>query len=142
MDGYRIIEDVYEMIADISTEMINKFINSVGYEYYKESNFTDLKKASENIKGLSLDHNKLKFEENSKAEVASLITKMGHLPELLNKNPLPKEELKLLPNYRSYIIWYDLLKAGFVTASGVPNYDPVANEKLGAIINECKTVEY
>ena len=67
---------------------------------------------------------------------------MGHLPELLNKNPLPKEELKLLPNYRSYIIWYDLLKAGFVTASGVPNYDPVANEKLGAIINECKTVEY
>ncbi len=142
VDGYRNIEDVYEMIADISTEMINKFINSVGYEYYKESNFTDLKKASENIKGLSLDHNKLQFEENSKAEVASLITKMGHLPELLNKNPLPKEELKLLPNYRSYIIWYDLLKAGFVTASGVPNYDPVANEKLGAIINECKTVEY
>ena len=27
-------------------------------------------------------------------------------------------------------MWYDLLKAGFVTASGVPNYDPIANEKL------------
>jgi hypothetical protein len=142
VDGYRNIEDVYEMIADISTEMINKFINSVGLEYYKESNFTDLKKASENINGLTLEHNELKFEQNNKAEVAALITKMGNLPELLNRNPLPKEELKLLPNYRSYIIWYDLLKAGFVTASGVPNYDPVANDKLGTIINECESIEY
>ena len=40
------------MIADISAEMINKFINTVGLEYYNESNYNDLKKASENINGL------------------------------------------------------------------------------------------
>jgi hypothetical protein len=55
---------------------------------------------------------------------------------------LPKEKLKFLPNYRNYIMWYDLLKAGFVTASGVPNYDPIANEKLGAIIKEFEIIEY
>jgi hypothetical protein len=142
VDGYRNIEDVYEMIADISAEMLNKFINSVGLEYYNESNFDDLKKASENIHGLSWKHDELKFEQNSREEVAELITKMGNLPKLLNLNPLPIESIKSLPNYRNYKLWYDLLKAGFVTASGVPDYDPIANEKLGAIINECKTVKY
>ncbi|MDR2824097.1 MAG: putative virulence factor [Prevotellaceae bacterium] len=141
VDGYRNIEDVYEMIADISTEMLNKFINSVGREYYSESNFADLKKASENINGLSWEHSELQFEQNSREEVAELITLMGDLDKLLNKNPLPTKA-KRLPNYRSYIMWYDLLKAGFVTASGVPDYDEVANKTLEVIINECKTINY
>ena len=141
VDGYRNIEDVYEMIADISTEMINKFINSVGLEYYNPSHFMDLKKASENINGLTWEHNELQFEQNSKIEVAELITQMGNLSKLLNQNPLP-QGAKRLPNYRSYIMWYDLLKAGFVTASGVPDYDPIANEKLGVIITDCKTIKY
>jgi hypothetical protein len=151
VDGYRNIEDVYEMIADISAEMINKFINTVGLAYYNESNYDDLKKVSENIEKekssgnsvtLSWKHDELKFDNNSKKEVAELITQMGNLPELLNQNPLPKEKLKFLPNYRNYIMWYDLLKVGFVTASGVPNYDPIANDKLGAIIKEIETIEY
>jgi hypothetical protein len=142
VDGYRNIEDVYEMIADISAEMINKFINTVGLVYYNESNYNDLKKVSENINGLSWEHNELQFEKNTKSDVAELITQMGNLPELLNQNPLPKQKLKFLPNYRNYIMWYDLLKAGFVTASGVPNYDPIANENLGTIIKEFESIEY
>ena len=136
VDGFRNIEDVYEMIADISTEMVNKFVNTVGLAYYNESNFDDLNKVSENIKGLSWKHNELEFERNTKQDVADLITQMDQLPELLNQNPLPKEKLKLLPNYRNYIMWYDLLKAGFVTSSGIPNYDPIANERLGSLIQE------
>ncbi len=141
VDGYRNIENVYEMIADISAEMINKFINTAGSEYYNSSNFTDLEKVSEQIHGLCWKHDDLAFEHNSKKEVADLITQMANLPELLNQNPLPKEKIKLLPNYRNYMIWYDLLKVAFVTASGVPNYDPVANEKLGAIIEATETIE-
>ncbi|MDI9311747.1 MAG: virulence factor SrfC family protein [Limnohabitans sp.] len=142
VDGYRNIEDVYEMIADISAEMVNKFINTVGLGYYNESNFNDLKKASENINRLSWEHHELQFAKNTKQEVAELITQMGNLPELLNQNPLSKEKLKFLPNYRNYIMWYDFLKAGFVTVSGVPNYDPIANDKLGVIIKEIENLVY
>jgi hypothetical protein len=141
VDGYRNIENVYEMIADISAEMINKFINSIGLDYYNESSFLDIEKASENINGLIWKHNELHFEQNNKIEVAELITKMANLPEMLNQNPLPIDA-KRLPNYRSYIIWYNLLKVGFVTASGIPNYDPIANEKLGVIIKDCETIIY
>jgi hypothetical protein len=135
VDGYRNIEDVYEMISDISAEIINKFVNSVGLEFYDVSNYQDLKKASENLEGLSWDHQELHFKQNTKEEAAELITQMGNLPELLNINPLPIEA-KRLPNYRSYIKWYDLVKAGFIIVSGVPNYDPVANDKLRLIIEE------
>lgn len=141
VDGFRNIEDVYEMIADISTEMVNKFVNTVGLAYYNESNFDDLNKVSENINGLAWKHNELEFEKNTKQEVADLITQMDQLPELLNQNPLPKEKLKLLPNYRNYIMWYDLLKAGFVTSSGIPNYDPIANERLGSLIQEFQALK-
>ena len=142
VDGYRNIEDVYEMIADISAETINKFINSVGLEYYDESNFNDLKKANENIESeLIWEHSDLQFEAIGKEDIAKLITDMGDLTKLLNQNPLPVEA-KRLPNYRSYIMWSDLLKAGFATASGVPDYDPIANEKLGKIIEQCETIKY
>jgi hypothetical protein len=142
VDNSRTIEEVYEMIADISAEIINKFINSVGSEYYNESNLQDLETASQNIKVLKWEHNELQVKQNSKSEVAELIAKMADLPELLNRNPLPKEELKLIPNYRNYFMWNDLLKAGFVTASGVPDYDPISNKKLNTIINESKSLQY
>lgn len=141
VDGFRNIEDAYEMVADISSEMINKFINSVGFDYYNDSIIADLVKASENINGLSWEHKDLQFNQNCLSEVVDLIDKIDNLSDLLNQNPLPKSA-KRLPNYRSYIMWYDLLKAGFVTSSGVPDYDPIANEKLGNIISDCKTIKY
>jgi hypothetical protein len=141
VDGYRNIEDAYEMIADISAEIINKFINTVGLEYLPESDFSDLKQANEkNSLGLILEHNELKFEQNNAAEAAELITQMGNLPQLLNQNPLP-QEAKRLPNYRNYIIWYNSLKVGFVSVCNIPNYDVQANKNLEIIINQCKTVE-
>jgi len=143
IDGYRNIEEVYEMIADISTEVINKFVCSVGLEFYDESNFNDLEKASENIEGMLLwEHNELKYEKISREEVVELITKLKNVPELLNRPKLPRDEIKMLPNFRNYIIWSDLLKAGFVVANGVPEYDPIANGILGRILEKCQTIKY
>jgi len=142
IDGYRNKEDIYEMIADISTEIINKFIHSVGLEYYDESNFNDLENTKKYVVGkLIWNHDDLKFEQNTRKEAAELITDMGNLPALLNQNPLPAKA-KRLPNYRAYIIWSDLLKVGFITASGVPDYDVASNERLGKIIEQCQTINY
>jgi hypothetical protein len=142
IDGYRNKEDIYEMIADISTEIINKFIHSVGLEYYDESNFNDLENTKKYVEGgLVWKHDDLKFEQNTRKEVAELITDMGDLPALLNQNPLPPKA-KRLPNYRAYIIWSDLLKVGFITASGVPDFDVASNERLGKIIEQCQIISY
>lgn len=142
VDGYRNIEYAYAMIADISTEIINKFINTIGLEYLSGSELDDLKQANErNGLSLVLDHDELQFEQNNPAEAAELITQMGNLPELLNQNPLPKGARRL-PNYRSYIMWYDMLKVGFVSVCDIPNYDVEANKKLKVIIDQCKDIKY
>ena len=138
VDGYRNTEEIFEMISDISTEMINRFVGTVGTDYYQDFNYEDLEEASNNIEGLSWERPELHYGGNNREEVAQLIERMGNLPELLNRRPIP-EEVKRLPIYRNYIEWYNRIDAGFVTASGVPSYDPIANEKLGKIIAECET---
>jgi hypothetical protein len=145
VDGARNIEEAYEMIADISTEIINKFINSVGMEYLTKSDSDDLKKANEdknvNLE-LILDHSALQFAKNDREEAAELISKTANLPKLLNKDPIPKDSIKLLPNYRNYIIWYDLLKVGFISVCNIPNYDVHANSVLKEIIGQSSNIKY
>jgi hypothetical protein len=142
VDGYRNIEDAYDMIADFSAEIINKFINTIGLEYLTQAELNDLKQANEkNSLGLILEHKDLQFEQNTPAEAADLITKMGNLPELLNQNPLP-QDARRLPNYRNYILWYDLLKVGFVSVCHIPNYDVQANKELKVIIDQSNAIKY
>lgn len=140
VDGSTRVEESYGMIADLSAEIINKFINTVGIEYYTESDLADLEIANKrNDLGLVLDHSELDFEENTAEEAARLTSNMDKLDQLLNQNPLPPDARRL-PNYRSYIRWYHLLKVGFVSVCDIPNYDVQANDKLEEIIKSCKTV--
>ena len=142
VDGSRDIEQVYDMIADISTEIVNKFINTVGAAYRSETEKADLERANEkNGLGLVLNHGDLHFSQNTKQEVAELINDMGNLADLLNQNPLPVRA-KRLPNYRSYIMWSDLLKVGFVSVCDIPSYDEKANARLREIIEACKSIQY
>jgi hypothetical protein len=138
VDGNTRIEESYGMIADLSAEIINKFINTVGIEYYTESDLADLGVANEkNNLGLVLDHSELDFEENTPEEAARLTSNMDKLDQLLNQNPLPADARRL-PNYQSYIRWYDRLKVGFVSVCDIPNYDVQANNKLEKIIKSCE----
>ena len=140
VDGSTHSEESYGMIADLSAEIINKFINTVGIEYYTESDLSDLNKANtKNDLGLVLDHSELDFEENTPEEAARLISNMDKLDQLLNQNPLPPDARRL-PNYRSYIRWYHWLKVGFVSVCDIPNYDVEANNKLEKIIESCEAV--
>ncbi len=140
VDGSNRVEESYGMIADLSAEIINKFINTVGIEYYTESDLSDLETANKkNTLGLVLDHSELDFEENTPEEAARLISNMDKLDQLLNQNPLPPDARRL-PNYQSYIRWYHYLKVGFISVCDIPNYDLKANNKLGEIIKSCETV--
>ena len=135
-EEYKNSERTYEMIADISSELINKFISGVGFEFYKEQDISELRYANEkNSLGLMFDHEELKYEENNHAEAATLITKMRNLSSLLNQQPLPID-VKRLPFRKNFIAWYNLLKIGFISVCDIPNYDVHANKKLKAILDE------
>jgi hypothetical protein len=136
VDGHNRSDLPYEIVADISAEILNKCINTIGFEYLDESSINDLKQANQqNNLGLILEQN-LRLKENSLEE---LFTRIENWPEIIKSKP---EEMKTLPNYRNYLEWCNRLKIGFVSVCDIPNYDVASNEKLGEIIAESKTLKH
>ncbi|MBY0244624.1 MAG: putative virulence factor [Sphingobacteriaceae bacterium] len=126
----------YEIIADISAELLNKCVKTIGFEYLDESALNDLKQANQqNNLGLILEENN-NPKENSLEE---LFTRIENWTEIIQSRP---EEMKTLPSYRNYLEWYNRLKVGFVYVCDIPNYDVAANEKLGKIIADSKAIKY
>lgn len=140
VDVYSNFDANYEMISDMSAEIINRMINTVGFDYFSPEDIADLEAANiENNLGLVLDHSYLNNNTCEKAHIANLISKIDNLAEILNQNPLP-DEAKQLPNYRNYIIWYDLLKVGFISVCDIPNYNIENNTRLGELIEKCTSL--
>lgn len=136
VDGHNKTDLPYEIVADISAELLNKCINTVGFEYLDESEINDLQQANQkNSLGLILDQRANPTEKS----VEELFTKIENWTDIIQSKP---EEMKSLPSYRNYLLWYNRLKIGFVSVCNIPNYDIAANEKLGSIIKECETIKY
>jgi len=126
----------YEMVADMSAELLNKCINTVGFDYFDESEREDLRLANEkNNLGLNLNH----YGNPTEKSIAELFDRIDNWTDIIQDNP---EEMKSLPSYRGYLSWYNRLKIGFVSVCDIPNYDVNANEKLGVIIKETETIKY
>ncbi|MDR2384618.1 MAG: putative virulence factor [Tannerella sp.] len=136
VDGHDKTDLPYEIVADISAELLNKCINTVGFQYFDESEINDLRQANEkNNLGVILEQNSNPTEKS----VEELFTKIENWTEIICSKP---EEMKSLPSYRNYLEWYNRLKVGFVSVCDIPNYNVAANEKLGEIIEKCKTIKY
>ncbi|KFC59184.1 hypothetical protein FEM08_20450 [Flavobacterium gilvum] len=135
IDGHHKTDLPYEIIADISAELLNKCINTVGFEYFDESEISDLRQANNNNNlELVLDQNTNLTEKS----VSELFEKIENWTTIIQSTP---EEMESLPSYRNYLSWYNRLKVGFVSVCNIPNYDIVANENLGNIIKECESLK-
>jgi len=136
IDGQSKTDLPYEIIADMSAELLNKCVHTVGFDYLDEAEINDLREANEQNKlGLVLDQNNNPTERS----VAELFERIENWTDIIKSNP---EEMKSLPSYRNYLSWYNRLKVGFVSVCDIPSYDVQANEKLGAIIKETETITY
>jgi hypothetical protein len=136
VDGQTKTDFPFEIVADMSAELLNKCISTVGFEYFDESEINDLRLANEQNKlGLVLDQN----ESQTSKSVEELFEKIENWTDIIQSKP---EEMKSLPSYCNYLNWYNRLKTGFVSVCDIPNYDVHANEKLGAIIQETEIIKY
>jgi hypothetical protein len=136
VDGHNKTDLPYEIVADISAELLNKCIITVGFEYLDESEINDLRHANtQNNLGLELDIN----INPTESSVEELFDRIDKWTDIILTQP---EEMKSLPSYRNYLAWSNRLKVGFVSVCNIPNYDVTANTNLGKIIDECATIRY
>ncbi|MBK8300421.1 MAG: hypothetical protein IPK90_08225 [Chitinophagaceae bacterium] len=135
IDGHNKTDLPFEIVADMSAELLNKFIRTVGFEYLDESEINDLRMANEQNELGLVDQN----ENPTEKSVEELFEKIDNWTDIIQSRPV---EIKSLPSYRNYLAWYNRLKIGFVSVHDIPIYNIPANERLGAIIKEAETVKF
>lgn len=142
------VKELSEMIADMCAEMINRFVLTVGYDYYsKEDGVVDsLKEASSKHK---IELNFYFVDEERQAannnHIAAIMSQMDDMERtrqmLMNPSEHSIDELSaVIPGFRQSRRWSDLAKIGFVLTNDIPHYDVEANERLGCIIEKCRTL--
>ena len=135
VDRYDKIDEIQEMIADISAEIINNFINNMGFNHYSEDKLESIMKTDkENKLDLKFEHSFLTFKPMETEDITSLFETLDCLPDLLNQRPLNWESLKYVPNFSQFMKWKDMMKISFVAVCDIPTYDVMANNELGKII--------
>lgn len=137
------LDMMVEMLADISSEMINRFVNDMGYSYYSEDRWNNIVASNKkNQLGLELDMNLLNSEKSSDSKTIENVFKvLDNLDEVLNQTPLDPDKKKYIPNYNSFLRWTTLMKISFIAACKIPVYDRFANEELRKIINSYNETE-
>jgi hypothetical protein len=140
VNRYNQIDVILEMIADISAEIINNFVNHAGFEHYSPDKIESLRNTDrENALGLVFDHDFLNFQSMEIEDQKKLFETLDNLPEILNQRPLNLEALKNVPNFSQYVKWSDLIKVAFAATCDTPTYNVDDNNRLREILNrqEC-----
>lgn len=136
-------DEIQEMIADMSAEIVNSFVLSVGYDFFSTDTIDALKQANETQKlGLQFDLDQTNYQATEVENIASLFETMDKLGELLNSRTLDADLLKFAPGYIRRILWSEQIKIGFIQTQDIPNYDVYANKQLGEIKGLCESIHY
>jgi hypothetical protein len=137
VNRYNQIHAILEMIADISAEIINNFVNHMGFEHYSADKLASIRKTGEKNKiDLVFDHNFLDFQSMEIEDQLKLFETLDHLPEILNRRPPDIEALKNVPNFSQYVKWSDLIKIAFVATCDIPTYNVDDNNRLRKILDK------
>lgn len=124
------IDVAYDIIANLSAELLNKCISSVGLDYFDVHEKNALKEANEiNNLGLILENEDPLTDDT----LEQMFSRVENWEELIRQRP---EDMKVLPNFRNYLSWSNRLKVGFISVCNIQSYDVQANAHLGIIINE------
>lgn len=142
------VQQLSEMIVDICSEMINKFVLTVGYDYYSEEEgvVDNLKEASSKHQiNLNFDFIDEERQPANNKHIAVVMSQMDDMERtrqmLISPGSHSIGELSaVIPGFRQSRRWSDLAKIGFVLTNDIPHYDVEENERLGRIIEKCRTL--
>ena len=131
------------IIADFLAMEYNHFIMCCGYDYIQSQSLSNLENQSDdnklNINWTLLHHKK------TKTGITLLSSMDVIMDKLANKNYGAEiHDLQLeLPEYKSRWLWQQQLKVAMLIVCNIPNprYGVLANEELGILISQIKSLK-
>ena len=146
VDGDKPIEESYFMIADISSGIMNKFINTFGWEFFSDEQKDEIlhKAKTHNIEML-LDLTELSTNDNkNKKELSHIIEYMDKYEENVNKFISEKnvEKITDISTLKNFFKWQEMMAMSFISTLNVVDYDKNSNNQLGKLLNDLAKIEF
>ena len=137
VDRNKRVDMAEEMIAHSTAGIINEFVNSFGWSFYKEED----KKKLEDVKkrqnlNLVIPEDKEIFESLDKESVINLFDFMEKLNENLSKKSIDEKTVKNVPMLKNYRRWRELMRLSFIGMCDIPTYNLEANGKMGDLLKK------
>lgn len=131
-------EGSVEVVSDYLSMMFNRLSTSFGYDYFDADKRRSIAEKNQQFK-LQLSEALLNNKEGSTS--IDLVADLDKQKTILQHNAFKSEDkdfLNRFPQYNSVWQWEERMKVGFAYSCELPDFDPIANEELGKILNEIK----
>lgn len=137
------LDDMADLIADLTAETFNKFVNSFGAAFFPESLTAEVEAtaAKENILLAddedSGEYDRCEFNERKSLEcIGKVFNTFEKVDDVLNNPEEHTGSLEYFSNYTSFRSWTDNMMRGFLASCDIPKYDIARNESLRAMLVE------
>lgn len=131
-------EGSVEVVSDYLSMMFNRLTASFGYDYFDADRRRSMAEKNRRFR-LQLDEALLEGgKEGASIELVADLEKRKSILQHSAFKADDKEFLNRFPQYSSVWRWEERMKAGYAFSCGLPDFDPVANEELGKILNDIK----
>lgn len=133
------LDAITEMLADICSEMINRFVRDLGYSYYNEDRWASIVEAKDRIAetykiNTDIGIYDVQIDTDDRAGITKIFDALDHMDEILNQTPSDPVKLAYIPHYTHYKRWTNLMKISFLATCNTPTYDIEANNLLRPIV--------
>ncbi len=133
------LDSMSDMLADICSEMINTFVNSVGSAYYDDEMWSDIDSTvNHNNFVVEVDRNEWSSIRVETDKVRSVLPEVfdsfDNVDKILNQIPVDFSRLEHFSNYEEYRKWIERMKISFLATNGIPKYDVDMNNALRNVL--------
>ena len=127
-------------IGDYASLTLNNFVSSVGRNYMSDNEISSIRDKAQDC-NLHVDLSPVNWERTRKRQ--SLIDTLRVFDEsaaIVNQGRIDINILRKLPFWNNYQRWENLIIIGLIYSSDISHCDPVANGKIGHLIDLANTL--
>ncbi len=130
-------DDLPNAIADFASLTLNNFVSTVGRKYMSDSDLEVIRKKADSC-NLSINLSPGAIDISQKQ--IDVLDALQAFDDASDLTSVSIETLMKLPFWENFTRWKDLLVVGLLYSSDISHSDPVANETIKNIIEECNTL--
>lgn len=135
--GAGAIDELADMIADICSQIVNRFISTMGATYYSEDDWARIEATCKQL-NLPVSLHKDIFGKSAfdSSTVRSTLPEVFGAFDSSNITETHQNNAKkYMSNWTEYQQWIDLMEVSFLATVGIPTYDVAMNDALKVIID-------